>query len=206
MENKYKRFKITYGLILICLLVYLYSFIRFGVSMSAWQAYSIGAFNPLLVNLSHEYWRFITSNFIHFGIMHLACNCFSLEGIGCFLERTFKTKHYLFIIFCSGICTNLLGYIAYLMNGFGMNSISGGISGIIFGLLGAIVVVAYQYKGIYQRVYLSLLPNIILMFVISFLVPGISLSGHVGGFIGGMISTAIVVTKIEKDKAKQLYN
>lgn len=206
MESKYKRYKITYSLIAISIIVYLYSLIKYGVTMNAWEAYELGAFNPLLVDITHEYWRFITANFIHFGIIHLACNCFSLEGLGCFLEQTFKTKYYLFIILVSAISTNLLGYITYKINGYGMNTFSGGISGIIFGLLGAIVVVAHQYKGIYERIYRSLLPNIILMFAISFLVSNISLSGHVGGFIGGMIATAIVVNKIEKNKQTYMYN
>ncbi|MBS5115095.1 MAG: rhomboid family intramembrane serine protease [Erysipelotrichaceae bacterium] len=206
MENKYKKCKITYSLILICLIVYLYSFIKYGETMSAWEAYELGAFNPLFVEWSREYWRFITSNFIHFGIIHLACNCYSLQGIGCFLEQTFKSKHYLIIIMSSAICTNLLGYIAFLINGYGANTMSGGISGVIFGLLGAIVVIAYQYKGIYERIYRSLLPNIILMFLISFLASGISLSGHIGGFIGGMLATALVVNHIEKNKKETLYH
>lgn len=206
MDNQYQKFKITYSVILICILVYVYSLIRYGVSLDAYEALQLGAFNSKWVNITGEYWRFITSNFIHFGILHLACNCYSLRGIGCFLEVTFKSKFYFLIILCSAICTNLLGYIAYFLSGFGATTISGGVSGIVFGLLGAIVVVAHQYKGIYERIYRSLLPNILLMFMISFMIPGISLSGHIGGFIGGMISTALIVSHIEKQKQPPLYH
>lgn len=207
MKIDWKKCKLTSLMIAICIIIYIITVFSFGrETMSSTQAILVGGFNPLLIDYNHEYWRFITANFIHFGIVHLLINCYSLYNIGAFLERTFKPKQYAFILLISAIFTNLLTYIVYLLFNIGIYSISGGISGVIFGLLGALCVIAYRYKGIYYHIYRQLLPNILLMFVISILLPNISLWGHLGGFIGGIIATLIVTSFIEKKKNRPLYN
>lgn len=206
MNSEIRKHKVTYSLILICLLVYLYTFIRFGIEMNSYEGIMMGGYMPELVYYFHQYWRLITANFIHFGIIHLAVNCYSLRNIGCFIERIYHRKQYLFILLCSAFGTTFIPYLLYLLFSIGASTVSGGVSGIIFGLLGCLCVTAYQYKGVYYHVYRQLLPNIILMFIISICIPSISLFGHLGGFIGGMIGTKMVIYFIEKKKNKPLYN
>lgn len=207
MKFEWKRYKITSSLIIISVMVYAFTFLFYGrETMTVSQAVQMGGFNPLLIEFNHEYWRFITANFIHFGILHLLVNCLSLYNIGTFIERTFKPKHYLIILFVSAIFTNLLPYLLYVLFDTGMFTISGGISGVIFGLLGTMCILAYRYKGVYYHIYKELLPNIILMFVISIMVPSISLWGHLGGFIGGIIAAYFITDSIEKRKKQTLYN
>lgn len=206
MEKEIKRFKVTYGMILICLVVYLYTTLRFGPTMNGNEAILVGGFMPELITYFHQYWRFITANFIHFGIVHILVNCYSLRSIGCFIENVFKRKHYLIILAFSAVFTNLLPYLMAILFSIGTFTVSGGISGIIFGLLGSLCVTAHHYKGVFYHVYRQLLPNILLMFLISVAVPSISLYGHLGGFIGGIIGTEIVIKMIEKEKKKQWYN
>ena len=74
----YKNFPVTTGLILISVIVYLISFVLYGPTMNAYQALHLGAYNGFYVQHTHEYYRFITSNFIHFGILHIVVNCYSL--------------------------------------------------------------------------------------------------------------------------------
>ncbi len=207
MRFEWKRYKLTSLLIGVCIVVYIITVMTFGrETMSASQAIQAGGFNPLLIEYNHEYWRFITANFIHFGILHLLVNCYSLYNVGSFMERTFKPKHYTFILLISGIFTNVLPYIMYFLFDIGTFSVGGGISGVIFGLLGAMCVIAYRYKGVYYHIYRQLLPNILLMFGISILLPNISLWGHLGGFIGGILATWIVSYFIDKKKNQPLYN
>lgn len=206
MKLDYKKYKLTFSLITICVVLYVISLFLYGTTMSATQAIEFGGFNPLLIRYDNDYWRFITANFLHFGVLHVLVNCYSLYNIGRFIEQTFKPKQYAFILLISAIFTNLLGYILYLLFDTGAFTVSAGISGVIFGLLGTLCVIAYKYKGLYYRVYRQLLPNILLMFAISLMVPSISLWGHLGGFIGGAIATLIVVYFIEKKKNRPLYN
>lgn len=71
MDRRYKDCIITYGLMGICIIVYLYTTLRYGVEMSAMEGIEVGGFNPLYIYYNHEYFRFITANFIHFGLMHI---------------------------------------------------------------------------------------------------------------------------------------
>lgn len=200
---KYKKTPVTMILITICVIVYIISVLLFGIEMNAKQGLSFGAYNPLYVIFGHEYYRLITANFIHFGLLHIIVNCYSLYGIGIFIERTLKTQKYIIVIMISALATTGLPCTLFLINGFEMYTISGGISGVIFGLIGSLGALALKYKNIFLDIFKQLAPNLILMLVISFVVPSISLSGHVSGFIGGFISTYIILLLPKRKKQYQ---
>jgi len=191
--NNYKKTPVTIITIALCVVIYIVSFILYGVEMNSQQALMFGGYNPLFVHFNHDYYRIITANFIHFGILHLVMNCYSLYGIGCFIERVLKTKKYIWVLFVSAIATNLLPYCLFLINGFEANVVSGGISGVIFGLIGALGALALRFKDIFMKLFNSLLPNVIVLLAISFIVPSVSLSGHVSGLIGGFLATLLVL-------------
>lgn len=191
--EKYKNSKVTHSLILICIAVYVISTLLYGLTMSAYDAIEFLGYNPLLVAIEHDYYRFITSNFIHFGIFHIVVNCYSLYNIGTFVEGILGVKDYSFVVVCSMISTTLLPYLLFLINGFGYNSVSGGISGVICGLLGCIVAFALVVKGEFQEVLKSLMPSIILMLVMSISLSDISLSGHLSGMSGGFVSSYLLL-------------
>lgn len=196
---KYKSFPITISLICLCILVYAMSFVWFGEEMNALEGLYFGGFNPVYIQLSHEYYRLLSANFIHFGILHLAVNCYSLYGLGLFIEKSLGLKKYLILILVSALTTTGLPYLFYLITGYGANVVSGGISGVIFGLIGALGALALHYKYIYMDIFKQLAPNIILMLIISFIIPSISLSGHLAGLIGGFVCTYILLmTKHQK--------
>lgn len=205
LKLKYKKSPITLGLITICIVVYIISFLLFGEQMTAQEALTLGGYNPLLVFYQNDYYRFLTANFIHFGILHIAVNAYSLYGIGLFIESVLKTKKYLIVLLVSAISTTLLPYLLFLVNGFEANVVSGGISGVIFGLIGALGAMALLYKDVFLDIFKQLAPNVGLMLLISFIVPSISLSGHVSGLIGGFVSTYIVL-KFKPHKTKQNHS
>jgi len=191
--KEYKKAPVTITIIGICIAVYMISVLLFGIEMDAMQGISFGAYNPLYVAFNHDYYRLITANFIHFGLLHIAVNCYSLYGIGMFIERCLKTKKYIIVIITSALATTGLPYLLFLVNGFETYTISGGISGVIFGIIGSLGALALKYKNVFMDIFKQLAPNLILMLVISFVIPSISLSGHVSGLIGGFVSTYIVL-------------
>ena len=69
----------------------------------------------------------------------------------------------------------------------------GGISGAIFGLMGALLALAMEFKSVYAYVFKQIASSVILMLLISFLVPSISLVGHVSGMIGGFIAMLLII-------------
>ncbi len=201
IKRDFQKAPITLLLIGICIIVYVISFLIYGMEMNAMQGLVFGAYNPIYVYGGHEYYRLITANFVHFGLFHILLNCYSLYNIGIFIELSLKKKNYLIVIVLSMISTTLLPYLMFLINGFEASTVSGGISGVIFGLIGALAALALKYKNIFEDVFRQLAPNLILMLVLSWIVPTISLSGHVSGLIGGFVSTTILLNKpIKRNK------
>lgn len=206
IKRYFKKSPVTFSLITICVVCYVISFIRYGIEMSAMEGLEFGGYNPLYVYFNHEYFRIITSQFIHFGLMHLLMNCYSLYGIGMFIESVFSKNKFIIITISSLIATTGIPYLLFLINGFEANVVSGGISGVVFGMIGALAALAIVYKDVFLHVFKQLSSNLILMLIISFIVPSVSLSGHLSGFIGGFISTYIIIYLKNKKTKKTLLN
>lgn len=193
MDFDYKKYPVTTGLIIICVLVYCYTSFRYSFEMNVFEGIITGGFNPVLVLEENQYWRLITANFIHFGIMHIFCNCYSLMNLGSVMEMLLGMKRYLIILISSALFTTVLPTVYYCFTGSGAYSVMGGISGVIFGLMGALLALAWKFKDVYAYLFKQISSSVLLMLVISFIVPSISLSGHISGMIGGFITTLIII-------------
>lgn len=193
MDYDYRKFPATSLIVGVCVVVYLYTTIKYGFEMNAYQGIEAGGFNPILVVELKQYYRLITANFIHFGIMHIFCNCYSLMNFGSIMEHLLGTKRYLIILLSSALATTVLPFIYYVLTGNGANSIMGGISGAIFGLMGSLFALAWKFRNVYVYLFKQIAPSVILMLLISVAVPSISLSGHISGMIGGFIVTLLVI-------------
>lgn len=204
--TKIKKYPITYGLLIISIGVYIITTLLFGPEMSAMEGLAAGGFNPFYVHVTHQYYRLITANFIHFGLMHIVVNCYSLYNLSCFVEYLLGSKKYLVIIIASMLATTGLPYIAYLLCHIGANTVSGGISGVIFGIIGAIGALYLFYPYELKDIARNLAMNVLLMLVISFIVPSISLSGHISGLIGGFIATYIILYIKKRKNSKFFYS
>ncbi len=193
IKQAFHKYPITCALIALCVIYYIYTSIVYGFDMNVYQGLAAGGYNPVYVEKGHDYYRLLTANFVHFGIMHIAVNSYSLYNMGSFIESLISKKAYIIILIVSGICTNLLPYLLYLFTGYGSSTVGGGISGVIFGLIGTVGALYFHYPHIFRDVAKSLALNVALMLGISFLVPSISLSGHVSGLIGGFVSSYLLV-------------
>lgn len=203
--NKYKNLTVTNIIIGLCVLFYIITTLLYGIEMNAYDAIEFLGYNPLVVYSDSSYYRLITANFIHFGILHIVVNCYSLNNIGPFVERVLGIKDYLLVIISSMLSTTVIPYIMFLINGYGYNSVSGGISGVICGLLGSIAAMALLYKGQFKEVFRSILPSLLLMIFMSVSFDDISLSGHICGMFGGFVSTYIIL-KMKLMKRNHVIN
>lgn len=137
--------------------------------------------------LNNGYYRLLTSMFLHGGIIHLACNMYSLFIIGEEVENYLGKWKFLVIYILSGIMGSLLSIVC---NG---SAFSIGASGAIFGLMGSLLYFGYHY-----RLYLSgalknqIIPVIVLNLLLGFSISGIDNMAHIGGLIGGYLTTMIV--------------
>ncbi|MDR3593949.1 rhomboid family intramembrane serine protease [Clostridium sp.] len=128
-----------------------------------------------------EIWRLLTCAFLHSGLLHIACNMYSLYIIGPQIEQIYGTTKYLIIYIVSCITSSLLSYL------MGPNSVSVGASGGIFGLMGALLAFAIIERHKIQKKYMSSLIQIIIInLFIGLSIKNIDNFAHVGGLIGGI--------------------
>lgn len=133
-----------------------------------------------------EYYRLITSMFLHGGIAHIALNMYALNAIGPLVERIYGRTRYLIIYFGSGIIAS--AFSAVLSQG-----ISVGASGAIFGLLGTTLVFAIRMRENVGRGFLrNIISVIIINLFIGFSLPNIDNYAHLGGLLGGTITTLLL--------------
>jgi len=136
------------------------------------------AFGPLIAERD-EWWRIITSGFLHFGVLHRAFDMYALWILGPDFERSVGRVRYLLVYFSC-----LLGgsFGALLVT---PNAATAGASGAIFGLFG-VAVVAQRSLG--RSIWDTGLGTVLLInFALTFGISGISVGGHVGGFVVGLV-------------------
>jgi membrane associated rhomboid family serine protease len=134
---------------------------------------------------THEYWRLLTSGFLHDGLLHILFNMVFLYFMGRMLEPAIGKLNFTVVYFVS----LLAGSFGALL--FQPDSPTIGASAACFGVLGALIVVAY-YRGIsiwQSGLGLTLVVNI----VFSLSIAGISIGGHLGGVVAGAICGWLIV-------------
>jgi membrane associated rhomboid family serine protease len=145
--------------------------------------FDLGLAKPLLAQ--GEWYRLVTSGFVHFGIIHFAFNMLLLFQLGQLLEPAVGRIRFGLLYFAS-----LLGGSAgaLLMQ---PNSIHGGASGAVFGLMGA-AFVGLRHRGV-NPLTTGLGTTLVLNLLITFTIPGISIGGHIGGIVGGAVAGWVVL-------------
>jgi rhomboid protease GluP len=139
-----------------------------------------------------EWWRLGTAMFLHFGIIHLGLNLWALWDGGQLVERMYGPVRFVAIYFASGLAGNLLSLVANK----GL-AISGGASGAIFGIYGALLVFLWRERH-------NLHPHDFRWFfwgaagfasaslVLGFLITGIDNAAHIGGFLAGTLGGVLL--------------
>jgi rhomboid protease GluP len=192
---KMKKPVITPILIAINLIIFLAMYLFGNGSDNAETLVKFGAMVPDLVNKNNEYFRLITSGFLHVGIFHLFFNMYALYVIGPQIESFFGKYKFIAIYLVSLIVGNLMSLI------FLSNFISAGASGAIFGLLGSLLYFGYHYRIYLGSVIKSqVMPLIIINLLIGFSLPGINNFAHIGGLIGGILISMAVGVKYKSSK------
>ena len=193
-----KKPTITLALIFINIFVFLLMYLLGNGSEDNITLLNFGANNRTLVLEFNQYYRLVTSCFIHIGILHLFVNMYSLFIIGSQIETFFGKVKYLIIYIGSALFGSLLS-ICF------SNSISAGASGAIFGLLGAMLYFGYHYRlFLGNALYNQIIPIIILNLALGFFTSGIDNACHIGGLIGGIFVSMICGLKYKNNKTERI--
>lgn len=130
------------------------------------------------------YWELLTSMFTHVQPLHLGFNMLALWFLGPQLERVLGRTRFLAVYLLSGLAGSVAVY--WLSSEFGGTV---GASGAVFGMMGALVVVAYKIGANPQELLVWIGINVVLTFTLS----NVSWQGHFGGLAGGAAIAAVLV-------------
>jgi membrane associated rhomboid family serine protease len=133
------------------------------------------------IEVNHQYYRLLTSGFLHVDILHIGLNMYVLYWVGRLLEPAIGRLRFITIYF-TGLLAGSLGVLIV-----SPHDITAGASGAIFGLMGAAFAEAHQRGAIQVRNQLVLL--IVVNLALTLGIAGISVGAHVGGLIGGGLAT-----------------
>ena len=143
-----------------------------------------------------DWWRLMTSAFLHYGPIHLATNMWALWILGNALETRIGSARFLLLYLVSGLAGSAGALIAT------PNYPTVGASGAIFGILGAGLVLERQRDYVFGGSALQMIViNLVITFSFAFAGPvRISYGGHLGGLIAGALGT-LVLTRFGRGHA-----
>lgn len=177
---------VTHALIAISVIVFLLDLVAGGSVTRGFggELTSRGAlFGPAVAD--GEYWRLVTSGFLHAGLFHVGFNMLVLYMLGPTIEAALGRIQFAATYFAALVCGSL-GSLFLQPNAFVV-----GASGAVFGLMAAAFLVA-RSRGV------SVMDSgigglIVINLLITFAVPGIAKGGHLGGLVGGAIAAYLLI-------------
>ena len=155
----------------------------------------LGALWPPLVIMRNEWWRLLTTAFLHFGPLHLASNMFLLFVLGRTVEPILGYRRMLAIYLLGAIASS--AFVLWLMwSKYTQYGFLVGASGAVFAVVGAEITIVlrnwYKTRQVTDSRPLQLLGVMLLLQVgIDLSVPKVSFAAHASGFIAGLIIAAI---------------
>jgi membrane associated rhomboid family serine protease len=151
--------------------------------------YSVGHFSPILV-ADGDFWRIVTANLLHGFPLHLCINLLGLLIVGRMVERALGGVRTICVMGAAA-----LGAMA--TSGLLLDESVVGVSGVIFGLAGAVLWLEFRHGGelpAWWRFPRPVLGLVILAFcadvALGFFLPIIAGEAHLGGFVAGALATA----------------
>jgi rhomboid protease GluP len=150
-----------------------------------------------------EWWRLLTSIFLHAGPVHLLFNGVSLYVLGQALEPPLGVRRFLLLFFVSGVTASLATLV------FVRDVLSVGASGAVFGLAGFLLADELTQRRLYRRVKLvggprwrprvSIIPMLLLNLALGVAIREINNYAHVGGLVAGfLLGTAWIEAHLRK--------
>ncbi|KGX88878.1 rhomboid family protein [Pontibacillus litoralis] len=186
--------------LLIAINLFLFAYIEWnGASTDTLTLIEFGAkYNPAI--LDGEWWRILSSMFIHIGFLHITLNMLALHVLGTAVEKMFGSIRFLFIYFIGGIVGGLASF-AFTPN------VAAGASGAIYGLFGALLFFGVVYRKLFfQTIGSNVIFILLLNIGFSMIIPQVDNSAHLGGLIGGFLATSFVHFPHKREVARQVVS
>jgi membrane associated rhomboid family serine protease len=178
--------RVTYALIAINVIVFLTEQGQFTFGGNAYgSVVEEGWLDRFGVSVEHEYWRLVSSAFLHANILHIAFNMYLLYLLGMMLEPAIGSVRFA-VIYFTALLAGAFGAL------FATATPTLGASGAVFGLMGA-AAIELRARGI-SVMQSGIGGLIVLNLVLSFALANISVGDHIGGLIGGTLAALAIRT------------
>jgi membrane associated rhomboid family serine protease len=156
--------------------------------------------------LDGEWWRLLTSCFVHVGLVHLLCNMVTLGLLGAVAEGVWGRWRFTVIYLLSGLAGSVTAMALRPQTeaaGMPADLLLGGASGGLWGLTTAVVAWLVKHlrhlpPDVGSEWVRKLLVVAVMNGAISFF-PGVSLESHLGGGAGGLF-VALCLARIRGDR------
>lgn len=190
----------TVSIIGVNILVYIIMYWLCGAEQRNGLIDNGGLFWPA-VTYKHEYFRLVTSIFIHSGINHLVNNMVLLYCIGSYVEDFVGHAKFMLLYFVSGILAGVVSMSYNIINNQLILSI--GASGAIFGIVGALACFIFLSKGMIKDITAPRLIFFICLSIFSGLYEqGVDNMAHLGGLLSGFL-LALILIIFQKRRLKE---
>ncbi len=179
--------RVTYALIAINVIAYLTEEGQFSLFESNVHGTVVdeGVLFREGIGVAHQYWRLVTSAFLHESILHIGFNMYLLYLLGLMLEPAIGSARFA-VIYSVALLAGSFGALAATA------APSLGASGAIFGLMGA-AAVELRARG-FSVMQSGIGGLIIFNLILSFSLANISVGAHIGGLIGGALAGLAIRT------------
>lgn len=185
-----QSYPIVSGLVIIHLFLWLIiNFLRLPIGIDLYQ-WGVG--HNFLTHTG-DYWRLLTSIFLHGDLMHALFNSFALVLFGPALEQMLGKVKFIIAYFAAGLAGNIATY-AFDPTAYYVHL---GASGAIFGLFGIYVFMVGFRKHLIDQANSQIVMTILIIgLVMTFLRSNINVTAHIFGFFGGFIIAPFVLNNV----------
>lgn len=158
-----------------------------------------GAMYPFAVLFEGQWYRLLTSAFLHFGFPHLVNNMVMLICLGSYLERALGKIKYVILYLVTAVGSSFISMVHMLQTGD--IGVSAGASGAIFGIIGALLYLVIRNKGHFEN--LTMVRFLLMMglsLYYGFTTVGVDNAAHVGGLVIGFVMGILLYRKEKHQK------
>lgn len=201
-----ERVIVTWWLFISNVLIFVSAFLwgmtdRFEQLKQVLEPVQIVLFTGMKVNewiSAGEWWRIVSSMWVHLDLLHIGFNAYGLYVIGPILEKIYGGRRFFFLYMVTGIVAGSASF-------YFSDVPSGGASGAIYGLVGAVLVIGWKYRSelpprVSKAFTRGMLPWVVFGIGIGFFeaIP-MDNAAHIGGLLSGMALALVLDSKLRDE-------
>lgn len=187
---------VTYGLLLINVVIFAIEWFV-GATAQLDTLYEMGALVPIVVVTDGQWWRLVSSTFLHFSLMHLTFNMLALWYLGQLVEAKLGRIRYLLLYLLAGVLSMSMYILLLWLQLVEPFTLVAGASGSIMGLVGAeaaILLRLWRSDGskVARQRFIATAFIIVMQASLDLLMPEFSFTGHLSGAIIGFVLASLL--------------